>query len=239
MHYWNKANFKGLKEIAEALRHKSGYEGYARYCLLREKGLKKEALVELRSFIDQSHTLPVDEQRAMASELAEMYFYNRDIHQFFPQPAAAYVGDVLQKWCDESPRSPEPYRWSGVVCGNSELFERALREDPEDEISLSRLVLQELQSVDFATHHLSESVFLGPESEADEALVKAVAYAMRLPVNELKTRHMEEIAYYRSLLSAWREYRGGSRQKPFPEWSAEHGHKFSFGSVVYYGGSQT
>ena len=236
MHYWNKTNFKGLREIAESLQQKNGYEGYARYCLLREKGLKKEALVELRSFIEQSRKLPVDEQRAMARELAELYFYNRDVHQLFPQPAVAFIGDVLQKWCDEGPSSPEPYRWYGVVCGKPELFERALREDPEDPISLSRLVLQELQSVDFATHHLSESKFLGSESEADSALAKAVAYAMRMPINESKTKHMEEIAYYRSLLSAWREYRGGSKQKPFPDWSAEHGYKFTFGSVVYYGG---
>lgn len=161
-------------------------------------------------------------------------FYNRDVHQFFPQPAVAYIGDVLQKWCDEGLSSPEPYRWCGVVCGKPELFERALREDPEDPISLSRLVLQELQSVDFATHHLSESKFLGSESEADAALAKAVTYAIRLP-NQSKTKHMEEITYYRSLLSAWREYRGGSKQQPFPEWSAEHGYKFNFGSVVYYG----
>ena len=236
MHYWNKTNFNGLREIAESLQQKNGYEGYARYCLLREKGLKKEALAELRSFIDQSRMLPVNEQRAMACGLAELHFYNRDVHQFLPQPAVAYIGDVLQKWCDESPSTPEPYRWCGVVCGKPEFFERALQEDPEDKISLSRLALQELQSVDFATHHLSESIFLGSESEADAALAKAAAYVMRLPVNESKARHLEEIAYYRSLLSAWREYEGGSRQKPFPEWSAEHGYKFTFGSIVYYGG---
>jgi len=235
MHYWNQTNFKGLKEIAESLQKKRGYEGYARYCLLKEQGLKKAALVELWSFIDQSRMLSIGEQRDIAIELAELYFYNRDVHQLLPQPAAAYLEAVLQAWCAESPRFPEPYRWYGVICGNPELFERALQENPEDFISLSCLALQELQNVDFATHHLCESVFLGSESDAESALAKATLYAMRLQPSDSKKRHMEEIEYYRSLLGAWREYRSSSRQQSFPEWSAERGYKFKLGSVFYYG----
>lgn len=239
MHYWNKTNFNGLKEIADTLQHNRGYEGYARYCLLREKGLKKEALIELRSFIAQARMLPIEEQRSVACKLAELYFHNRDVHQLLPQPATAYLEEVLQQWCSEYPSSPEPYRWCGVVCGNEEFFELALREDPEDVISLSRLALQELQNIDFATHHLSESIFLGSPADADTALARAASYVMRLPTGEAKARHMEEITYYRNLLSAWQEYQSSGRHMPFPNWSSERGYKFTFGSVVYYGKGQT
>ena len=239
MDYWNQRNFKGLKDIAEHLQLKEDYESFARYCLLREKGLKQNALVELRTFIEEAQSLPVEKQRAIACKLTELYFYNSDVHQLLPQPAVAYVGSVLQAWCDISPAQPEPYRWCGIIFGNTAFFERALTIAPEDRISLSRLALKELQVVDFATHHLSDSIFLGSESEADSALAKAVSYVMRLPADEAKAEHMKEIAYYRTLLNAWREYKSSSKHKPFPEWSSERGHKFEFGSVFYYGSGKT
>jgi hypothetical protein len=239
MHYWNEHNFKGLKDIAEHLQLKEGYESFARYCLLREKGLKKNALIELRTFIEEAQSLPVEKQRTIACELTELHFYNSDVHQLLPQPAVAYIGGVLLAWCDISPPQPEPYCWCGVICGNTAFFERALTIDPEDRISLSRLALKELQAVDFATHHLSESIFLGSESEADTALAKAASYVIKLPADEAKTEHMREISYYRTLLNAWREYKSSGTQMSFPEWSSQCGHKFDLGSVFYYGSGQT
>ncbi|MDP9942342.1 hypothetical protein [Ectopseudomonas alcaliphila] len=239
MHYWNQRNFKGLKNIAEHLQLKEGYESFSRYCLLREKGLKKNALVELRKFIEEAQSLPIEKQRTIARELTELYFYNSDVHQLLPQPAVAYIGGVLQAWCDISPPQPEPYRWCGVICGNTAFFELALTIDPEDRISLSRLALKELQAVDFATHHLSESIFLGSEPEVDAALAKAASYVIKLPADEEKAKYMREIAYYRTLLNAWQKYKSSSKHKPFPEWSSERGHKFELGSVFYYGSGQT
>ena len=45
MYYWNKDNFEGLLEIAEEFKSRSGYDLFAEYCLLREKGLKKQELI--------------------------------------------------------------------------------------------------------------------------------------------------------------------------------------------------
>jgi len=44
MYYWNQNNFEALKEVGEKYLSKEGYEAFANYCLLKEKGLKKSAL---------------------------------------------------------------------------------------------------------------------------------------------------------------------------------------------------
>jgi hypothetical protein len=158
MYYWNQDNFEGLNDIAEEFSKKQGYEHFSRYCLLREKGLKKSAFVE-----------------------------------------------------------------------------RALAIDPSDEISLNRIIMYELGYVDFATHHLSESIFLGDEAISEVALAKANAYMIRLPDSDSKAEHQADINYFRSLLDAWRAYQASNKQKTFPEWSGEKGYKFSFSIIYYYG----
>src|SRR5688500_3801568 len=120
MHYWNKANFKGLKDIGEAYKSKPGYEGFASYCLRREKGLKKQALSALHSFIAGSTALTDEAQREIACELAELYFRSRDqVHQLIPQPLLIYLKGVFTAWSEEFPNSAVPYRWLAVIGGDT------------------------------------------------------------------------------------------------------------------------
>lgn len=51
MFYWNQENFVGLKEVGEKLIDIEGYQFFANYCLLKKKGLKKQALISLEKFI--------------------------------------------------------------------------------------------------------------------------------------------------------------------------------------------
>jgi hypothetical protein len=234
MHYWNESNFNGLKSIGESYLSKNGYEGFANYCLLREKGLKKPALIELKKFIANASSLPPEQKRSLACELSELSFYNQHVHQLIPQPLTAFIVNALKEWCAESPVEASPYRWLAIMDSKLEYFEAALRVNGNDRISTECLARQALNDIDFQTHHLSESKFIGSEADAEKSLAIATEYVMRLQIDKVKEALLKEITDYQTLLSAWNEYRSGSMVSPFPDWCCKNGYEFSFWSVVYY-----
>lgn len=186
MHYWNRTNFDGLKTIGEAYLAREGYEGFANYCILRGKGLKKSAFAALNQFLGEAKSLEIEKQRGFAAELAALSFNNKDVHQLLPQPLKSYITAILQSWCDEGPGLAAPYRWLAVIAQDSKYFELALHKDAEDQIALGGLASDLLRVVDYQMHHLSESIFIGCEMAASDALVRAAEYTMRLAHSKWK-----------------------------------------------------
>ncbi|WP_462383692.1 hypothetical protein [Pseudomonas sp. Marseille-QA0892] len=234
MHYWNQTRYNGLNEIARALDQKGEYGDLARYCRLREQGMRSEALAALRSFLHGARQLPRSDQRTVACEIAELHHHNQPVYQLLCQPLTHYLTEVLQKWCAERPQSAAPYRWLAAVRNEPGLYQDALAIDPNDSIALNGLIGAHLQALDYATHHLSESCLIGSESDAYAHLSRSAELAMRLPISETKTRHIEDIAFYRRLLRAWDRYRRERSSLTFPDWTVRHGYDFSLGAVFYY-----
>ena len=234
MHYWNQTHYNGLDEIACTLEQKGGFGDLARYCRLRDQGLRNEAMAALRSFLHDARQLPYGAQRTMACEVVELHHHNQPLHQLLCQPLTRYLTEVLQGWCAERPQNPAPYRWLAALADQPDLYKAALDIDPGDIIALNGLIGDHLQALDLATHHLCESCFMGSESDAYRHLSGAAELAMRLPISESKTRHIEDIAFYRRVLRAWGRYRRDRSSLTFPDWTARHGYDFSLGEVFYY-----
>lgn len=234
MYYWNQANFEGLREIGDALQAVPGLRRFARYCLLREQGLRKQAMAELLAFVADTSAWPLAEQRELACRLTQLHFDNRSVHQLLAEPLRAYLQGVFASWCAEHPDLAEPYRWLGILSSEAHHFEVALSFDPDDRIALGWLASHALNAVDFATHHLGECRLLGSLEDAYAWLERAMAYAVRLQPGEARARFLEEIAGYRELLDAWREYQALAPEQSFPEWSSEKGFGFEFPATFYY-----
>jgi hypothetical protein len=234
MYYWNQANFEGLREIGDALQAVPGLHRFAGYCLLREQGLRKQAMAELLAFVADTSAWPLAEQRTLACRLTQLHFDNRGVHQLVAEPLRAYLQGVFASWCAEHPDLAEPYRWLGVLSSEPHHFEAALNFAPNDRIALGWLASHALNAVDFATHHLGESRLLGSLEEAYAWLERATGYAARLQPEEACAQFLEEIAGYRELLDAWREYQTLAPAQLFLEWSREQGFGFEFPAAFYY-----
>ena len=239
MRYWNQSNFEGLKSIGEQYADRSGFAAFSRYCLLAEKGLRKPALAAAREFIIGMEALPVTQQRACAEELTALSYRHAEVHRLLPHPLRMSLKAILQQWTDAEPDNPIPWKWLGYLVMDLEASRRAHELDPGDEISLGALFGEQLNQVDFQTHHLCESCFLGEESEAEQALDRAESLLAYLENEDKRAACRREVDYFRDLLAAWRDYTSTEREETFPRWcekqeGGKQGKSFRFWSIHYY-----
>lgn len=234
MYYWNQDNFQGLKAIGEKYSALEGYELFGQYCLQREQGFKKQAITEVNEFVLLSKNQSLAQQRKIAVELSSLSFWNRDVHQLIAYPLEVYLKDVLTFWTLEEPNNPIPHKWLGSISGDVASYERALELDPKDEISINQVTRSYLDRVDFQTHHLSESFFIGDMSDAKHSLTLAQALIHRLQNEEIKLKMQKKVDYFYRLLGCWEEYTLLGITEPFPNWCASKGEHFDFWSIIYY-----
>ena len=234
MFYWNQSNFEGLKSVGEEYLSKQGYEDFANYCLYKEKGLKKKANESIRKYVSNINTWDVEKKRELSQELASLWFWHQGIHQLLSHPLHQFVFKTLQEWCETEPNNALAHRWFAVMGGGLEHFEKALKIDRKDEISISRLAQAHINDVDYQTHHLSESLLIGTEEELEASINEATIYVSMLYTDKLKDALVKEISYYSDLFHAWKEYNTEKTGESFPEWSKSKGKEFNFWSIVYY-----
>jgi len=234
MYYWNQQNFEGLKSIGDKYVSIQGYEAFGRYCLLKEQGLKKQAVAAVKEFVASAKEKSIETQRKIASEIASLGFWNGEIHQLIAHPLQVYLQEVLSSWAVEEKTDATPHRWLGYISGDLSAYKNALTIDPEDEICITRLAQAHLKDVDYQTHHLSESQFIGELSDAKHSLREAEILIEFLKTEKIKSSMQEELAYFNRMLDSWEEYSNLEAKVSFPEWCSIKGDKFNFYTIVYY-----
>jgi uncharacterized membrane protein YccC len=173
-YYWNKDNFEGLLAVAAELRMDPHLEPLARYCELREKGLRKQALSMLDEFLEEAETWDTATARSLVVTILEVYWSRKAAHQFLTAPLQQrLIEPVLEEWCRAEPENPLPARHFALLRSDVVLLEAALRLDPDDQAVRATLARKHIAFVDYATHHLVEGCFIDDEAEASRALEEA------------------------------------------------------------------
>lgn len=234
MHYWNKANFENLKQLAEELKKTPGLSLLSEYCLLREKGLRKQALQKLDSFLETSRTWDPQNARRQVDHILSLAARFQEAHQFMTHPLLEkFIHPVLTAWTAAEPNSATPLRWQGLLKWDEEALKKALSVVPDDVPVRQRLITISLDNVDHATHHLGESILLTSIEVARDSLDKARQWIGSAPDRAPFSIQSDEADYYAKLLDDWESY----SQKPegsFPEWCAKRGREYGWGTIVYY-----
>ena len=234
MTYWNQKNFEGLKQIGEKYSSIPDYETFSKYCLFKEKGIKKKAIASINKFVSDVKTKPISKQREIAKELAELAFWNGNIHQLLSYPLKTYLKQIFSNWTEENCNDSEVFRFMAFISSDYTFYEKALSINPDDEICHYKLALAHIDDVDYQTHHLSESLFLGTINDAINSLEAAKLHIEKIESDRYRIELMEEYQYSKMLIEAWVEYVELKIDISFPEWSTKKGYKFNFFSVVYY-----
>ena len=234
MFYWNQNNFEGLKSVGEKYSSIDGYELFGQYCLQKEQGLKKLAVTSIKKFVASLSKKSQHDQRMFAEELSSLGFWSNEIHQLLPHPLVEFLKDVLKLWTKDDPGNPIPHKWHGYIAGNLSSYEQALELDPTDEVCITRIAQAHLNDVDYQTHHLSESLFLGKYSDAKASLKKAQVLIKTLYSEKIMLKMQSEVEFYEKLLRCWNEYSILDIKDSFPNWCASKGEEFNFWSIVYY-----
>lgn len=234
IHYWNQENFRGLLRLAQGFAEDPLTADLARYCELREQGVRREAFTALERFVTGAKAQDTETQRRLALRVFDAHCVTPEAHQFLSDPLrAGFVEPVLEAWIAERPNDPTPNATLALLRGDRPLLEGALALDPNDDRVRARLISALLWQVDFATHHLSESRLIGSLQDVEEWLTEATGHLDAAPRPNALAPLAEELAEYRRLVSDFVEYQSHP-EGSFPEWCRARGHGHRFGRAIYY-----
>lgn len=234
MYYWNKENFEGLLDLARELGETPALAGLARYCVLREQGLRKQALRRLSEFLVQASTWALESARRHVLRILAADARTREVHQFMTHPLLTeLIYPVLERWRLEQPTAIEPLRWLGLLRLDASALEEALELDPSDVPVRGRLINMALRDADYSTHHLSESILLLTVEETRASIAAARALIASAPDARAFDYLAAEADEYASLVHDWEAYIQ-ARAGTFPEWCAQRGRRYAWPTIIYY-----
>lgn len=234
MHYWNKDNFEGLLAVANVLDEIPQLRPIANYCRLRERGLRRQALNVLRDFLSTAAAWKTDDARGLVVSILELHARAPNAHTFMTQPLwDELVFPVLDDWHTTSPDAVVPLRWLGLLRQDTDLLRLALSITPNDVPVRRALVNCALSDVDFATHHLDETIFLGEVSAAKANLSQAGIWLDLAFPPEAFNDLRDELAQLHQMVVDWERYLEAP-YGTFPEWCNANGRNYRWPTKFYY-----
>lgn len=234
MYYWNQTNFEGLRTLSAALAAREGLELLGEYCRLRDAGLRREALSVLGGFLTIADAWDPATAQQNVEFILDLHSRTRDCHQFLVQPLMTrLVLPVLHRWSEEAPEAIAPIRWLGMLERNPDRLARVLAANPDDIEVRRLLIVGHLCHVDYATHHLVDSLFIGELDQALETLEHATRLIDEAPDAQAVADLESEARCFGRMLFDWRAYKARP-EGTFPAWCAARGRTYSWPMRVYY-----
>jgi hypothetical protein len=234
MHYWNKGNFEGLLELARELADTAELSALAEYCVLREKGLRAQALARLNDFLAEAALWDIDLARRNVATILKAASRIAEAHQFITHPLLTrLIYPTLEQWVNDEASAVEPLRWLGLLRSDPDALRHALSLAPSDVPVRRKLINFALNAADHATHHLSESVLLYKVEEARASIATAREWITSAPDIQPFTDLSAEADEYEQIIDDWVAY-SQSPVGTFPQWCEEKGRTYSWPTIVYY-----
>ena len=99
MWYWNQQNFKGLIGVADSIADQPQCNLFARYCRLRECGLRPQSLQAITELIAEAAGWGDIARREFANWIYYTSLRNPEVHQLIPTPLnQQLLVPTLQQW---------------------------------------------------------------------------------------------------------------------------------------------
>jgi hypothetical protein len=231
--YWNQDRFEDLEQVAQIAEHQ-GLPGFAEHCRLRARGLRKQALDILKVFIDKQYARSPEQARAVAVRIMTLQ-HDHPKAMLITHPLwEGFLRSVLEDWRNES-ESTIPRRWLALHTDNPAMMQEVLDRDPSDVPVRIALVRQLLSTVEYATHHLVEGIFLGQAEEVMSQLEETSRHLQVIPETpargELEQTHEDLLR----LTNDWQEF-SQSGNSDFRHWCEARGRRHNWWRIVYYEG---
>ncbi len=230
----NQCSNNSLKAIGETYSSKPPYEAFGAYCLLEDHGMKMQAAAAMNDFARTLDQLSVSKQREIASDLCLLAYGNPNIHQLLPQLLSEQLQAIVATWSEDETDNAVPYRWRGFFTGDAKYYRRAPDLDMQDQFSILGLANCLLQDVEFQTHSLPDSSFIGDLEEAKDSLDEAQMITSRLFDENMKNSILGSIEHFNYFITLWEEYKNSNTKEPFPQWCKSTGRDCELGSPIYF-----
>lgn len=234
MYYWNQKNFEGLKQISEYYRQDKDFNLFSQYCDFREKGLRKLALEKIQNFVTYCKGCSFQKQLDISFSLLDLIYTHAEVHQLLANPLKQYLIQVLQQQKVLNPKDAIIFQWLGYLTHDISMYETGFELDTTNQICLKAILSYDFDRVDWQTHHLYQSFFIGSVEDAYERLAHAENLILNLASSEDKKFFTQIHQYYLDLLQAWEHYQALDTSIGFPDWCAQNQRQFEYDQAVYY-----
>jgi hypothetical protein len=187
--------------------------GLSRYCRLRAKGLRKEALRALAEFLDCATELPFIDRRAFVLALTEHRKVFSVPHLLCPQPLLTrLVLPTLKEWLRDDPAAPTAwfllgtYSLGATAAAGAEApaacFRKAITLDPKHQGARVAFVSLVSNWVRYAQHELPWA-YIGPAEEDVMALQEALFVLRGLDQTPQRSESEAELRDMLGLAQRW------------------------------------
>ena len=204
-------DFNALRDLARIAAETPPWCGFARYCELRAKGLRKPAFAAMTTFIAEATAWPYEDRRQFAVWICELGVSRKP--EVLPQPLfVQLVEPTLEQWLESDELDPRPAyflglfaTWSAEKPDSVARFESALARDAAFEPARLALVDGMLGDVGYSQHHLPEA-YIG--SPAKDLMLLNAASVLLESVRHPQARQyrLGELEEYRRQAEHWREH---------------------------------
>jgi len=211
-----------LQTVGNSALKNPDWADYAKYCIKKENGLRKEAFKNLDSFIKTTESW-TKEQRKEYIEFIFLFIdtiqdNNRDI---IPQLLSdKLIKPILEEWCLTETTDSRPFRWYGMQSGNEDYLLKALEINPSDKFARVTLINKSIEVIISDLHHLPE-FYIG-EPVYDLALSKKVIELIKgltsVELRDSLTSKLEECLELINNYNDWLD----SKEPNFADWGIEH-----------------
>ena len=233
MFYWNQTNFDGLKQIAIEYKEDEDLKLFAAYCHYRDTGIRKLAFQKIEEFIKYCESCSLAKQQNISLFLLEIIYKNQEIHTLISAPLKKYLVKIMQ-FRASSQGDSLAYQWLGYLCRNIDMYEKGLGLDIANQICRKALLNSDFNELDWQTHHLHESLFIGTIEDALATLEHAYTLSLGLSDQNDKKRFEERYSYYKGIILAWIQYKKSNITVTFSDWCKENNLKFEPYQTAYY-----
>jgi len=231
--YWNKQNFEGLIAVADSIADQQQWFLFARYCRLREQGLRPQALQAITELIADAAGWSDKARRQFADWIYSTSLRNPEVHQLIPTTLnQRLLVPTLQLWAASEPSNATPERWLGFASADHQHFSNALSLDSTDDVSRYRLVSRDLADVDHQCHHLPQ-YFIGEIDSAITTLDRAKALAADFSNPDIASTLEEDFIELYGQVRDWQEFQASGADS-FSDWCIASGRDYRWLKAYYY-----
>ena len=216
---------------------------YAAFATLQEKGLRRQALEEVRAFSTELATSSLDVRWPFVSWLFGDVMSPQVVVEAlvpFPLKTEVVLPTLREKRAQPLP-CPEAYVWAadyftadlvndrpGAADPRGELLREGLHRAPSD-VRLKRCLAEHLVGlVEYNQHHLFESSYLG-DPDLDLRRLDEALGLLDGPSDDVRS----DIARAQDLARAWHEFRD-AHASDFSAWCRDHGISPPAGIAIVY-----
>lgn len=220
--------------VGEAAIARPEWNDYGQYCLLREKGLRKQALSKLSDFLRNSQSWSFDQKKEFVIWLCNQMDSIPDAsYGPYPTPLAReLLIPFFEEWTQRDPINSEAWTLKGRYGDDFSAYFKAIEIDPKNQRARIALTDASIGYLEHAMHHLPH-YFIGDEQEALTATREAYEHLSHIDDGEPRTHLLQELKNAENLLLDWMTFKK-EMGTDFDEWCHTKGRNYRWVKAYYY-----